>query len=213
MIDPGMTDENVIWRFKNGHEKLGEFGERLWSRVFSQCGFLHVSLATLPPLNGKGPRLQGSDDVLPDFEVTAGMERQRVYVDSKCKTRPVLFKLANELRHGIDRRDYEHYDAVAGMHKQKCILGIIELFHENGRDWSGTLLINSLGRLLSPINGFSDQDHMVYWPRHRFFEVGAYRPLQLFALAHGNQPVEPLTKERVTQAFVLRKEDIQSRLW
>lgn len=211
----GMTDENVIWRFKNGHEPLGPFGERLWTQVFNQCGFLHVPLATLPVRNGKGPRLQGSDDVLPDFEVTTmGIDRQRVYIDSKCKSHPVFFVKGREWRHGIDKRNYQHYDAIAGMHKQKCLLGIVELFRdEENREWSGTLLVNSLGRLGVPFDGFSSLKDLVLWPRSRFYDVGRYEPSRLFGLAYGNNEALASTKKRLTDAFVIRRETIQTRLW
>src|SRR5688572_5556373 len=102
----GVTDEWVRWRFRNGHEPLGEFGERLWSRLFVGCGMFYVPFKDFPIINRQGPRLRGSDAILPDFQVSG---QRTALVDSKCKSGPVLYRKANEWRHGIDKKDFDSY--------------------------------------------------------------------------------------------------------
>lgn len=186
MKDP--DDNWVLWRFRNRHEPLGPFGESLWANIIDSCGLYYVQLSTLPALNHKGPRLQGSDAILPDFDVSG---RMNAFVDSKAKSQPVEFRLAHELRHGIDRKCYESYSAVAGIQRRKCALAIVEIFKQNGNAWSGALLIQTLHALGGSVNGFSDQEHMCYWPRKRFVEIGSIDPAPLWRMAHcGEKPPE-----------------------
>jgi hypothetical protein len=183
-----MIEANVLWRFRNKHEPLGEFGERLWSRIFDGCGMFYVPFKDLPAVNGKGPRLQGTDAthaMLPDFEVTGTGRRRRAYVDSKCKHQPVLYRNANELRHGIDRKNWEAYEAIGAINRQRCILAVAEIFEADGYEWSGSLLMQTLGKLGKPIAGFSNQDHMVYWSRRSFQQVAQASPSELWELANG----------------------------
>jgi hypothetical protein len=204
-----MTEDNILWRFRNGHEPLGPFGERLWSKVWSDCGFFYIPLATLPALNGKGPRLQGNDTILPDFEVTNN--GRRAYMDSKAKTGPVLFRKANEWRHGIDRKNFEHYETMSGINRQKCLLGIVELFSDesNPWNWSGRLLMQSLGRLGSPCKGFSTQTHMVYWPRASFSEIGQLAPLEIWNAARGQHDVSDKIRHAVNAFYGISEKPIQ----
>jgi hypothetical protein len=126
-------------------------------------------------------------------------------MDSKCKTKPVMYRKANELRHGIDRKDYEAYEAISGINRQKCILGIVEIFDADETEWSGTLLMQTLGVLGKPIPGFSNQDFMVYWPRARFEDMGSYLPTDLWGMACGTATPSDETKSRI-DAFVARRE-------
>lgn len=203
-----MNDHNIYWRFRNKHEPLGEFGERLWKQVMLDCGFFYIQLSTLPALNGNGPRLQGSDAILPDFEING---QRRAYMDSKAKTAPVLYRNANELRHGIDRKCLEAYEAISGINRQKCALGIVELFDEDETTWSGTLLIQTLGVLGSPIRGFSNQDHMVYWPRRSFVEIASYREMDLWQIASGEAKASEETKVALRAFFARPDPPIQGR--
>lgn len=203
-----MTNNNVLWRFRNGREDLGPFGERLWSKVILGCGLFYVKFADLPCVNGKGPRLTGSDLVLPDFEVS-GM--RRAYMDSKCKNRPVLYRNANELRHGIDRKYFEAYESVSAINRQRCILGLCEIFQEDGYTWSGTMMMQTLGELGRPIAGFSNQDYMVYWPRQKFHEIGNFEPLDLWELASGELTIDDETRAEVHQFFSRNESPLQSR--
>lgn len=210
-----MTESNILWRFRNRHEDLGPFGERLWSKIWGDCNFWYIALATLPALNGKGPRLQGSDTILPDFEVVGGTERRRTYMDSKAKTGPVLYRNANEWRHGIDRKAFEHYEAISGINRQKCLLGIVELFTNEKEpwDWSGALLMQSLGRLGAPLKGFSTQGHMVYWPRREFQQVGQLGVSETWELANGRGSVGSDIRSAINTFYGISEVPIQSRLF
>lgn len=208
-----MTDENVYWRFRNKHEPLGEFGESLWQSVFVESGMFYVPLKDLPLVNRKGPRMQGNDTILPDFDVTTG--RRRAYVDSKCKSRPVAFRNAgNELRHGIDRKCHEAYDAIGGLNRQTVILAVCELFDEDEIGWSGTLLAQTFGQLGEPVSGFSNQDHMVYWPRRKFEVIAsALSPSRLWGMAKSGDDCGSEIKARISAVFDKREPAIQGRMF
>lgn len=213
-----MDDNRVIWRFRNGHEDLGKFGEELWARIMSDCGLFYIPLHSLPALNGKGPRLQGNDTILPDFEITSNGKVRRCYMDSKCKTSPVRYENANEIREGIDRKDWDAYETISGINRQKCALGMCELFHpplrrgEDASDWLGALIIQSLGVLGSPILGFSNQAHMVYWPRNKFHVVArTVEPSKLYAIAKGTTKVDDDIRQSVQSFFSRKDPPIQGR--
>lgn len=206
------TDSWVYWRFKNGHENIGAFGEQLWSRIINGCGFFYIKLADMPAVNRKGPRLTGSDAILPDFQVSG---RRQCFIDSKCKTGPVLFGKANELRHGIDLKCWESYQAISGITRQRCALAICELFDrdQNG-EWSGTLMLQTLGALGRPSFGFSTQSHIVYWPRSRFHIIAQSQPLGLWAMAHGRVEVDAETRREVESVLANKAEPaLQSRMF
>lgn len=210
-----MTENNLLWRFRNEHEDLGPFGEAVWSTIMRKCGFSYIPLADLPVLNGKGPRIRSDiDDILPDFDVsTDGIEVQRAYMDSKCKTQSVLWEKWNEIRHGIDRRCWDCYDFISSRNRQKCILGIIELFDENRRHWSGSLLMQTLARLGPPIPGIKSQRHMVYWPRLRFYEIGKLSVEQLWELSLGKGSLPEQVRTRMREAFAKPDTQIQTRIF
>lgn len=207
-----VTNEWVYWRFQNGHEPLGEFGERLWQNVFGASGMLYIPLKDLPAVNRKGPRMQGNDTILPDFDVTG---KQRAYVDSKCKKKPVEYRNAgNELRHGIDRKCWEAYDAIGGLNRQRVILALVELFNADGREWSGTLLAQTLGCLGEPIRGFSNQGHMVYWPRRSFEVVANALPATtLWGIAKEGDRVTPEIRDSICRVFSKKEPAIQTRMF
>lgn len=211
-----VTDSWVLWRFRNRHEDLGKFGERLWSRIMCDCGLMYVPLKDLPAINGKGPRMRGagSDVILPDFDVTSG--RRRAYMDSKCKTGPVLYEKANEWRQGIDRKDLVDYESMSAINRQKCFIALVEIFtdEKNPGEWSGTLLMQTLGELGSPIRGVSTQSHMVYWPRRKFVQVGTMEPKQIWDVSNGLEQTPESIRHEVGRLFA-RKEStaIQGRLF
>lgn len=206
------TNDRIRWRFTNEHEPLGNFGERLWANIFRGCGLFYIKLADLPAINRKGPRLQGSDAILPDFQVSG---QRTVFVDSKCKSGPVLYRKAGEWRQGIDRKDYESYVAISEIQRNKALLAICEIFtnedRKAAREWSGALLLQTLGTLGKPIAGFSNQDHMLYWPRSRFAVLAAgTSPLRLWQLAHGAaEPDDDLRK--ALRSVIESSEVIQGR--
>lgn len=198
------------WRFKNQQIDLGKFGESLWSRLVLSCGMFYVPLKDLPAINGKGPRLQGSDTILPDFDISG---KRRAYLDSKCKSHPVLFAKAGELRHGIDGKDVESYSAISGVNRQKCLIGVIELFRVDEHEWSGSLLMESLGKLGDPIRGFSTQRHMVYWPRSRFIEVHQLPPDEMLRIASGGEVWDAELRRAVAEMFCKPEPPIQARFF
>jgi hypothetical protein len=195
-----VSDEWVLWRFRNRHENLGTFGEMLWSRIILGCGLFYVKLADLPCEGGRGPRLKGNDTILPDFDVCG---QARAYMDSKCKTGPVLYRKANEWRHGIDRKDARAYETISGLNRQKCFLGIVEIFTDEkaAYDWSGSLLMQSLGGLGAPLQGFSTQSHMVLWPRNRFEQVGVLAPREMWGIARGTGAISDSLRINVLAMF------------
>ena len=209
---PGETNDWVRWRFINGHEPLGDFGERLWSSIFCSSGMFYIKFADLPIVNRKGPRLQGSDAILPDFQVSG---QRTVLADSKCKSGPVLYRKANEWRHGIDRKNYESYLAVSEIQRAKCCLAICEIFTNEdrnaSREWSGALLMQTLGKLGKPIGGFSNQDHMLYWPRSSFAVVSpGTSPLRLWSMAQGECEADDEMRH-VLRSVIESSEVIQGR--
>ena len=205
----GMTNNNVIWRFRNGHESLGPFGEYVWSNVIAACGFFYVQWSSLPALRNKGPRLQGADYILPDFDISTG--RRRVHMDSKCKTQVVRYRNANELRHGFNQVDLNDYQAVAAINRARCVIGVIELFAEDGTTWSGCLLAQTLAKLGPFIPGFSDQEHMGYWPRNSFSVIKAMEPLELWEAANGGDV--DVDRKRIASVLDSPSDVIQTRMF
>lgn len=162
---------------------LGAFGERLWSNLFQSAGLGYVPLCQIAI--GRAPSLEGNERlILPDFSVSSN--RFRVYVDSKAKTCPVYFRLASELRHGIERRHWLNYREFSCRERTTCCLAVFEAFHEGKDRWSGALLVQSLQRLGEPYppsaNKTAADYDVVLWPRTRFSELGNVQPEGLNAL-------------------------------
>jgi hypothetical protein len=166
-------------------DEIGRFGEALWARVFEGSGMNYIPLHRM---NGQGaPMAQGrSKMILPDFDVAG--EEFTAFVDSKAKHQSVLFRRLSEVRHGIDRSNWEHYRRIAVQYKKSCGLGIVELFNHM-EQWSGSLLIESLANLGEPIRGFSTENHMVYWPRKRFVDLDSWSAIDLHRIARGQKVV------------------------
>jgi len=180
-----------------GSAELGRFGEALWSAVFSASGVRYVPLCRIE--NGGAPMLEGNGRiVLPDFDAYG--KGWTAFIDSKAKTNVVRFNLAKELRHGIDRRNWEEYLRCGVVARKKTGIAIVEVFGETKSEWSGALLIESLRNLNPPIAGFSNQEHMVYWPRKRFVELDTLNPLELFEVAKNVRPA-PSYREELRQIF------------
>lgn len=207
------SHEWVKYRFHNGHEPLGEFGERLWSQIILDCGMQYIKFADLPIVNGKGPRVQGGESTLPDFDVSGGGKRRRAYLDSKCKNGPIEYRNAKEWRHGIDKKSWQSYQTVSEFNQQRCFLAIVEIFDDADKpyEWSGTLMMQSLGVLGKPIIGHSNQSHMVYWPWKKFEVVGRYPPGDLWAIANGTAKISEETKSAIEKLFSRSELPIQGR--
>jgi hypothetical protein len=186
-----MTEQDAQRRFqKISPERLGEFGERVWSNIFRASGIPYIPLHKIE--TGHAPMIQGKDKtVLPDYE--CALKREAVYVDSKAKTKSVFYRKLRQERHGIDRRSWVQYIKAAALTDKKCGIALIELFRHD-LTWSGSFLIETLNNLGEPIPGTSNQRHMVYWPRKRFVDLDSWSALELLEIWQGKReaayPVE-----------------------
>jgi hypothetical protein len=92
----------------------------------------------------------------------------------------------NQERHGIDIRNWRHYQRVAEIAGKNAGLALVELFRDaTPLAWSGSLLVETLVNLGTPIMGFSNQDHMLYWKRKQFVDLDSWSPTDLLAIARG----------------------------
>lgn len=204
-----MTEEEArqrILRFPP--EKLGKLGERIWAAIIAASGLRYIPLAEIE--NGGAPMLEGqTKTILPDFDVY-GM-RRAVFVEAKAKTRAVVFRLAGEHRHGIDRRNYEDYMRIRWEARKRCGLGVLEILDGDSDRWSGSLLIESLQELGQPIDGFSTQSHMVYWPRKRFRDLDSWSAVEI--IAHANEQSSPSYRNELIDIFAVKQEEFQANLF
>lgn len=162
---------------------MGRFGEAVCASVLKNSGIHYVSLCRIED-NG-APRLSGNGSVLPDFD-TFG-QHLSAYLDAKAKTESVVWRKRNQERHGIDRRNYEHYQKVAAIARKNCGIFIVEFFSGETHEWTGSILVESFRELATPFYGESNQSHMVYWARKQFREIDRLTATQLFALAKGGK--------------------------
>lgn len=180
------TEDDVIRKLKVADENaLGAIGEQVWSNLFRASGISYIPLAKID--NGGAPRIEdkGNGVVLPDFDcATPGWT---VFVDSKCKSGPVLWRQTNQLRHGIDGRNYRAYKRASEIFQKQCGVAILELFEscETKHPWSGRLWIETLNGLGEPIPGTSNQSHMVYWPQKMFRNIDTLSPVELWKVHRG----------------------------
>jgi len=119
-------------------EKLGMFGEAIAESICSAAEFTYIPISKL----SKSSPLAKSRDrslILTDFDVLD----LNLYLDAKAKTKSILFRMRNEVRHGINRNHYECYCETARLaHKQAGLL-IVELYESDGTSWSGSVLVGS----------------------------------------------------------------------
>lgn len=135
--------------------------------------------------NGGAPVILsgGVSTVLPDMDTSLG--GVAMFIDSKCKSQSVVWRKTGQVRHGIDRRNYQAYLKAAEIFKKRCGIAVVELFQQCGVLWSGSLLIERLDDLGAPFEGDSNQSHMVYWPRKSFRDIDSVSPLGLWQIARG----------------------------
>jgi len=195
-----MTEQDAQERIWNmGAERLGQFGEAIWARIFKASNVNYIPLHQM--IGDGAPMAQGQDKmILPDFDVAG--EKWCAYVDSKAKTRSILFRRMKQERHGIDRRNWQQYQLIASKYKKTCGLGIVEGFTEVRSQWSGSLLLETLSNLGQPALGMNDQGHMVYWPRKLFVELDRWSALELLAIANGQLKVS--YEHELTHIFYTR---------
>lgn len=168
-------------------DKLGTFAETVWENIFKASGVRFIPLAKLNVGGAPKVMASGGGPVLPDFDCAG--EEWAAYIDSKCKSGPIMFRKKKQWRHGIDRKNWLAYKQTAAIFNKSAGLGIIELFTdaETKSDWSGQLLVQRLTELGTPIEGESNQRHMVYWPTKFFCTLDSLTPLELRA-AYRGQP-------------------------
>jgi hypothetical protein len=178
--DTTPPEEDLIRDFDK--ERLGLFAEALWSAVFWSCELLsYIPLHRIETGQAPSMRGQGQDVVLPDFELSTN--RLAAYVDSKGKKHPVLYRVASEWRHGIERRHHAHYTAISERSQKHCFLAVFECFaDEENSEWSGALLVQSLVRLGKPCEGYSTMNTTVFWPRARFHHLANLTAAQAFSI-------------------------------
>jgi hypothetical protein len=159
---------------------LGRFGEAFWSKVFIASKIQYIPLCKIE--NGGAPMMEGEERmILPDFDLVG-----IAYVDSKVKSQSVIWRKTGQERHGIDKPNWEHYKRVAAAGRKNAGIALIELYRDTvPREWSGSLLVETLAALGEPIQGMSHQSHMLYWPRKRFVDLDSLSASELLAIANG----------------------------
>lgn len=168
-------------------DRMGRFGETVCENVLRASGVTYIPLCKIEM---GGAPLAVSDRkkiVVPDYDIAA--DGISAYVDAKVKTKCVRYRNTGQVRHGIDATKYEQYVAMGVLQRKECGLFLIELLDDSG-NWSGTLMSESFIGLGRPTRGFSNQHHMVYWPRNRFAIIGSFSAEDLLAIAKGQMQVE-----------------------
>jgi hypothetical protein len=185
--------------------QLGLLGEAISANVFKSCGAYVIPLKDIT--NGSAPMMatHGQRIVLPDFDVA--LEGETFYVDSKCKTSPVLYRLKRQFRHGIDLKNYVAYRQAGDTYRKRVGLLLLELYtDESHTEWSGSLLAGRLDKLGEPIAGASSQRHMVYWPRSAFHQLGSLTRDQVRRLQAGIIDQECDFTDSILATFLPRKQ-------
>jgi hypothetical protein len=171
---------------KASTEWLGRFGESFWSKIFVASGVHYVPLSKIQ--TGRAPAIVGATRsiVLPDFDI-ADESGHTAYVDSKAKLQSIIYRKANQERHGIDRRNFDAYIQAGLTFNKRCGIALLECFRERlgTLEWSGSLLVETLRNLGSPIPGTSSERHMVYWPRKVFVDLDSLDATEILNIEHG----------------------------
>jgi hypothetical protein len=133
-----------------------EFGEPAAQRAAEELvrdGWMVKRLDQLPVVDGRGPRILGSDLPFPDLEATK--RGRAVAVEVKRKSGATWGRLSQQLEHGIDRRAYDgycDYQRRTGLPTFVVIVEPAGVFAAR---------ITELGVRHSAIDGTP----MVFWPR------------------------------------------------
>ena len=186
------TNDNAIAAIRRFTERqLGDFGEAIWSRVLAFSGFHCVSLTKICEGGAPLARNSGGNLILPDFD--AYRDGRSVFVESKAKTRSIVYSNKKQERHGIDERNYLHYQEIERQSGKPCCIGIVELWREDvaRKDflyWSGSLLFEKLSDLIDPRSEHPEVPAKVYWRRKQFRDLhGGLSPVELFEIAVGKR--------------------------
>jgi hypothetical protein len=160
----------------------GRLGESICKTMLASSGVFYIPLCDIE--NGSAPMAVGgcSKIVLPDFEVTG--HNWSAYLDAKVKTQSIRWRKTGELRHGINKSNYEQYEKMGVLGNKSCGLFIVELLDDD-MAWSGAILAESFRGLGKAEPGFNEPTSKVYWPRSRFLSLGCYSPGELVDFARG----------------------------
>ncbi len=196
-----MSERLPDWIRNATEQQFGDFGEKLWSGIFATAELSYIPLHKIN--DGGAPMQKGQDRlILPDFDVSS--PTFSVYVDSKAKRHPITYRVANELRHGVSKRAWQHYEAISAQHRKHCCIALFEAFHDiNNADWSGALLLQTLVRLGKPFDGFKTMADTVFWPRHRFATIGSVTPEQAINICNRHRE-PPSFKDPIWELLELR---------
>lgn len=116
----------------------------------------------------KAPRLEGlwTGHPVPDLDVARS--GHRFWVEVKTKWEAALWRQTGELRHGIELRLLEHYQAVEKISGCPCWLFIYE-------ESTGHLLAQTITKLGQPHTGTALGKRMAYWPRVKFRHLHTFK--------------------------------------
>jgi len=189
---------------------LGRFGEKVVKTILVKSGLHYIALADIE--SGGAPMLCGArPEILPDFEAHLWQPKPRsVFIEVKAKHRSVFFGKANEIRHGIERRNYHSYLRVRSQFRRRCGIAIVELYDPELR-WSGSFLVESLANLGEPIDGFSSMANTVFWPRKRFCDLETFTPEELLALSCGGGAAN--FRKELMEIFGVGVEEFQAAMF
>ncbi len=133
------------------------------------------------------PRMvtDGYGVILPDFDC-AGLDWVG-YIDSKCKTQNILYRIKKQVRHGIDFKNFGAYLECAKRYRKQCALAVLELFddpqlHCGKWVWSGEYMLETLDELGPGEQSESSNDNAlkVYWRKKDFKNIGTVSPSELY---------------------------------
>ena len=161
----------------------GNFGEKVIANILLASGVRYIPLAKLD--NGGAPMIEAKEGkiVLPDFDCAG--EDWIAFIEAKFKTQVVRWRMQNQLRHGIDRKNYRAYVQASELFQKRCMVVLIECYDEDGQKWTGRLLAETLRDLGPPVDGMSNQSHMVYWKAKAFRDLDYFIPSELEAIHRG----------------------------
>jgi len=168
-------------------ERQGKLGEAVCENVMKASGVYYIPLCRIADSGAPMAVASGDKKILPDFDIAG--EGVNAYLDAKCKTKSIRYRKTGQVRHGINKRNYESYVAMGVLQHKQCGLFIVELLDAEDR-WSGTLLCESFLGLGEPINGFNEPQPKVYWPRDRFSSLGSFSAESLVGITKGSVTVE-----------------------
>ena len=167
-----------------GPSKLNRLAKAVWRDVFQQAGVHCIPLERLFCIN------------ISELEERCSF----IYTIIIAKSHPVFFHKRQEYRHGVLQRHWQQFMDVPLAKLRYCYVCLLECFwDERDKNWSGSLLLQSVPQLLKPLSAIPGTELADSWlfPRQRFVEVGRLLPTVLFKESRNL----PRTSERTWQAI------------